>query len=262
MADPAALYQIQKDFKQALLSPEPLGDTVFMDHLDPTLPHPERRLQAYRDNVIISLISVLASAYPVIATLLGDSHFRLLARDFIRRFPPAQAHLSIYGQQFSEFCASYPPLQMDFAYISDLASVEWARNVSFQAEDRPALTPEKAATFDQETLLNLTLVWHPSLHLIPVEYQISSLFENPPEPENLPTGQTLIGTETHVIWCDGWHVHSDLASPAESLFLQLLSTPAPLHHILEQYLQTFPLTTLQTVLATQFHHGRLCLSDM
>lgn len=261
MVEQASLYDVQKDFKQAILSAGPLGKTVFMDHLDPDLPHPERRLQAYRDNVIISLISVLSSAYPMIATLLGESHFRLLARDFIRQFPPAQAHLSIYGQQFSEFCASYPPLQADFAYISDLASVEWARNVSFQAEDRDAITPEKAAQIDQETLLNLTLAWHPSLHLIPVEYQISTLFKNPPEPENLPTAQTLSGAETHVIWCDGWHVHSDLASPAESLFLQLLSTPAPLHHILEQYLHSFPITTLQTVLATQFHHGRLCLLD-
>src|SRR5689334_10948952 len=46
-------------------------------------PAPARRLQVYRNNLVVSLTAALEAVYPVVARLVGAGFFRQVARAFI-----------------------------------------------------------------------------------------------------------------------------------------------------------------------------------
>src|SRR5688500_7173734 len=85
-----------------------------------------RRLAVYRNNVMGSLIDVLAAAYPTVCRLVGEPFFRFAAASFAAAAPPVRPHLMSYGGGFAGFLARFEPAA-DLPYLPDLARLEWAR---------------------------------------------------------------------------------------------------------------------------------------
>src|SRR5690554_3007376 len=48
----------------------------------------ERRFAVYRNNVVTSLIDVLAGNFPVVQQLVGEAFFRAMGREFVTHNPP------------------------------------------------------------------------------------------------------------------------------------------------------------------------------
>jgi len=134
-----SLREIQRDFSRALLGgPEQaIADAVLHDRLAPA-----ERVQIYRNHTRISLREALAATFPVVARLVGEAYFAAAARRFIEAEPPRSPVLAEYGARFPGFLAIAPNAP---AYLADVARLEWALNVAYHAEDRPALTAAQLA---------------------------------------------------------------------------------------------------------------------
>ena len=119
----------------------------------------ERRLAAYRRNVIGNWRSALASSYPVLAQLLGPRHFRELADRYIAAYPSNSGDLNAYGAEMAALLDASPSSK-DWPYLSDMARLEWALLGAYGAADAPAFDFAALAAVPLDAQANLRLqVW-------------------------------------------------------------------------------------------------------
>jgi len=116
----------------------------------------ERRLAAYRRNVIGNWRSALASSYPVLAQLLGAQRFRQLADRYIASHPSRSGDLNDYGGELAAWLED-SSLSSEQPYLPDMARLEWALLVAYGAAD--------AAAFDLAALDEVPSAVQPNLRL-------------------------------------------------------------------------------------------------
>ncbi|MBK6636784.1 MAG: putative DNA-binding domain-containing protein [Rhodocyclaceae bacterium] len=124
---------------------------------------PAQRFRVYRNNVAVSLVDALADNFPVVQALVGDAVFRGMAHRFIVAHPPASPVLALYGIEFSDFIASFPPAA-ELSYLADVARLEWLYQNAAHGPDAPTLRAEHLAVAlaDPEHLNDLQLQLHPT----------------------------------------------------------------------------------------------------
>lgn len=156
--------------------------------LDPQLPCPPglrawngsdvaRRFAVHRNNVVVSLVDVLADAFPVVQALVGNAFFRAMAGVFVRQFPPRSPVLAHYGAELPEFIERFGPAR-GVPYLPDVARLERARAEACHAADAPAWTAAAAlhalgSTGDPG---ELRLLPHPSLRVVASAHPVVSIW--------------------------------------------------------------------------------------
>ncbi|WP_310618824.1 HvfC/BufC N-terminal domain-containing protein [Flexibacterium corallicola] len=134
-----------------------------------------KRFNVYRNNVMSSLVEALGANFPAIKEMVGEEYFSALAAEFIRAHPPRQPVLSEYGGEFSAFIEAFPPLK-DYAYLKDVAVLEWAWLRAFHSEDVPPLSKDQFAQLDPANLGSVRFAFHPSTFLLSSNYPVATLF--------------------------------------------------------------------------------------
>lgn len=156
------LAALQDRMRDALLG---TGDATLDDVvLDDDMPAGER-LDVYRNNTFVSLKTVLKDAFPAVCRLVDERFFLYAADEFIRAFPPRQACLFAYGEDFPDFLAAFPPCQ-HLAYLADVARLEWQMQRAAHAADTVPLKPDALATVSEIHISDLTFRLEPSLGLL------------------------------------------------------------------------------------------------
>lgn len=158
---------------------------------------PSRRFGVYRNNVYASLIEVLSGRFPVVARLVGDEFFSVMARFYVERDPPRSAVLIRYGMGFPEFVASFAPAAA-VPYLANVASLEWAWHAAYHAPDAaPLPLAELAGGIDHAEGAVLTL--HPSLSVVSSYYPIVSIFELNAQEGDVPPTRLEAGGEDALV---------------------------------------------------------------
>jgi putative DNA-binding protein len=83
------------------------------------------RLDVYRNNARETFRKTLAATYPVVLRLVGDACFRGIAAHFMREFPSRAGDLGLFGAELATLLDIYYR-DTEFAYLSDVARLEWA----------------------------------------------------------------------------------------------------------------------------------------
>ena len=151
---------------------------------------PKRRFDVYRNNVYVSLISVVEGRFPVVARLLGEEFFKAAARVFVENHPPTSPILMRYGVEFPEFLNSFEPVK-DLPWLADVARLEWAWNLAYHAADAGPVAPEALAAIDPATADSLCFQLHPAVQLIRSTYPVVSIWSEHSkdgEPEHIDAG--------------------------------------------------------------------------
>ncbi|VVN09058.1 DUF2063 domain-containing protein [Pseudomonas fluorescens] len=138
---------------------------------------PASRFAVYRNNVQGSLINALSDSYPVVLQLVGDEFFRAMAAVFVQQLPPQSPLLNRYGEVFADFIAAFEPAG-SVPYLADVARLEHLRTLAYHAADALPVRPEQitAALADAQTLSELRLDLHPSLHLLDSAYAVIAIW--------------------------------------------------------------------------------------
>lgn len=93
-----------------------------------------RGLQVYQANRAVLAERTLASTYPVVAQLIGQTSFVELARHLWQQRPPQRGDMGQWGAQLPEFLAALPQLA-DEPFLPDVARLEWALHRAASAPD-------------------------------------------------------------------------------------------------------------------------------
>ncbi|HEY1394079.1 MAG TPA: DNA-binding domain-containing protein [Methylibium sp.] len=131
---PTALLQGQRAFAAALRDAAQTEPALHLFKGEQALV--QRRLAIYRGNAVGAVAKALAAAYPVIVQIVGEEFFGGLARAHLRECPSTSGDLYDYGAGFAQFLAQFPPVA-EFAYLPDLARLEWAAHRAYAAADAP-----------------------------------------------------------------------------------------------------------------------------
>ena len=114
----------------------------------------EQCIQVYRNNSFITLTEALAATYPAIVRLVNRGFFDFAAAQYIAGHLPDRPCLFEYGGSFPDFLAGFAPAA-DYPFLPDVARLEWAVNVAWNAPVQTPLafdTLAGAATSAGETL--------------------------------------------------------------------------------------------------------------
>jgi hypothetical protein len=162
----------------------------------------DERLSIYADNTRLTLIELLRSSYPVIDKIVGADFFTALARHYVQQYPQTQADRHQYGADLSAFLKTFAPAAQ-LAYLSDLATLEWAYHRAYFADDAQAMTFETlqalAAHGD-----DFSLPLHPSVQHITVDYNVLEIWQAHQQ-EDIPSLQLQHHTQHLLIWRDPQH---------------------------------------------------------
>ena len=185
----------QSAFAAALLNPDadlPAG------LIDPQGRPAPKRFSVYRNNVAASLTSVLESGFPVIRRLVGEDFFGAVAVVFLRAHPPRTRQLMLYGGEFPQFLADFPPAA-EFPYLADVARLEQAIRESYHAADAQPVAPETLGQLTEAALLGARLWFAPSLRLIRSPWPIHAIWranaEAGPNPQPGPEDVVILRPE-------------------------------------------------------------------
>ena len=124
----------------------------------------EARIGIYRSNLREGFAKTLALEFPVIERLVGCDYWRQLAREFQADHPSRSGNLHHIGAPFAAFLRQrFGATQ--YAYLADVAELEWAYQEAMVAADAPPL--------DVSALQSIAPEHYPQLGTGPVSYEDS-----------------------------------------------------------------------------------------
>ncbi len=181
----------QTDFTAALLNADLAIPSGMVDYQGRPA---GKRFDVYRNNVVVSLIDAMETAFPAIHKLVGDEFFKAMAGIYVRAHPPTTPMMMFYGEAFPEFLESFEHVQQ-LPYLADVARLELQRRSSYHAADSTAISPEDLGAISPDDLMNVKLKLSPALRMLQSPYPVLSIWnmnmvEGAPQPE--PVAQTVL----------------------------------------------------------------------
>ena len=105
----------------------------------------DSRLDVYRTIVAENHRSALSDTYPVCEQLVGPDYFKVLAWNYLLKFPTGEADLNLYGKDFpvflGEWFTDYSPYN-ELLYLKDISVLEWAIYILQHAHENEEITVE------------------------------------------------------------------------------------------------------------------------
>jgi uncharacterized protein (UPF0276 family) len=149
----------------------------------------EHRYALYRGNLTATWNKTLASAYPVIAQLVGDEFFGGLSQEYGRAHPSASGDLNEFGSHFAAFLTAFPHTA-SLPYLPDMAQLEWAMHRAHYAPDAPAMTSSELSAIAPDQLEECHLPLRPAVSVIASEWNVVPLWlahqpGGPPFPDEM-----------------------------------------------------------------------------
>lgn len=165
----ASLRELQQQFAAALRRP-PSGSEDAACAVQPVA-----NLEVYRHNAAHQFRNALSISFPVLRQRVGEEYFRQLAHHYRAQFPSRSGDLQWVGRDFSAFLEVHLA-GTDYAWLADLAKLEWAREIAGLAEWRPPLGAEALSKVAPEDLGRLRFALQPSLKLVSSPYPVYSVW--------------------------------------------------------------------------------------
>ncbi len=133
------------------------------------------RLAIYRNNLHEGFRKALALEFPAIERLVGEDYFCQLALSFQAEHPSRSGDLHSIGEPFARFLLQrFEGTQ--YAYLPDVATLEWAYQQSSVAADAPSFDPAALRDIPQEGYGQLRFTLHPACGLVRSPYPVMRIW--------------------------------------------------------------------------------------
>ena len=177
----ASLRELQRSFAAALRDPSVACAVL-----------PPSNLAIYRNNARAAFVGALELTFPVLRRRVGDDYFRQLAVLYRERSPSRSGDLHWAGRDFPQFLDEHLR-GGDYAWLADLARIEWSLAECAVAAALPPLSATALARFAAHDFEHLVFGLQPALRLHASAYPVFTVWlanqaENAP-----PVDQSLGG---------------------------------------------------------------------
>ncbi|MCZ8074983.1 MAG: DNA-binding domain-containing protein [Paucibacter sp.] len=180
---PSLLARQQRELQVLVRSPQSVPTSGLLRE-----PEAERGLSVYQQAYRARLISALRDNHEVLHRALGDAEFEALALAYLHAQPPRHASLRWWGDGLADFMASLPvageastesdlPRQqgqvLPHAALVDLARMDWALRMAFDAAESEALSAEDLRAVQPEAWPALRLRLRPGVQLLSLDWVVA-----------------------------------------------------------------------------------------
>jgi len=253
--EPMHLAQLQARFAAALRGPGHGGATtdpeliagIVDDGLDPTA-----RLNLYRNNTRAMFVGALERGYPVIVRRVGEGYFHRLAAEYRDAHPSRSGDLHWIGENFPAWLA-VRLADTEYAWLADLARLEWACEEVLVAADVPAIAIEALGGVAPEALPGMRLQLQPALRCVSSAYPVWSVWRANQADQPGDAIAADRGAEHVIVTRADDRPLLHLRPEAEVRFVAALSAGAGLQQALEN--SCLPVDDLPQALAWLFQNG-------
>lgn len=160
--------------------------------MDPKGRRAGKRFDVYRNNVIVSLIGAMETAFPAVRGVVGAEFFGKMASLYVRQHPPQSPLLMFYGVEFPDFLDGFAPVDT-LPYLPDLARLELARRDTYHAADAEAVAPDALIALGDD-LDEARVTFVPSFAVLHADHPVHShwLRQNGEDIAAIPDGPETI----------------------------------------------------------------------
>jgi hypothetical protein len=148
---------------------------VLEDNVLPLTRSRAARLDVYRNNARETFRKTLSATYPVVQRLVGDACFRGIAAHFMREFPSRAGDLGLFGAELAILLDIYYR-DTDFAYLPDVARLEWACAGVETAADSAPFDLLELASVHEEGHAALRFALRPCIRLVSSRYPVLKIW--------------------------------------------------------------------------------------
>lgn len=238
------LAELQRRFWQLVSAPEPVAKALpALAARDPEVAPltswiraaseeaAVARLDVYANMYFFRLLDVLRDDYPNLVKLLGDAHVHNLATDYLAACPSVSPSIRHVGGRLAEFLAGHD-LGRRFPGAADLARLEWARGLAFDAADAGELAAGALSAIPSERWGRLRLELSPSFRIASLATPAHTLWqalERGDEPPVLEPAATEV-----LVWRRGFTVYHRPAGGEEAALLRGIQAGTRFGEVCEQ----------------------------
>jgi Putative DNA-binding domain len=151
----------QRDFQEFVMGNSAAIDAQIVGNRD----FRQVRLGIYYDAYRLRLTEALSKDYEALCACLGTEAFNRMADKYLSAFPSTFRNLRWFGGRLADFLASDPAYR-DEPVLAELARLEWAMGLAFDAPDDASLAFEDMATIAPEAWSELRFELHPSVQVL------------------------------------------------------------------------------------------------
>ena len=119
-------------------------------------------LKIYHNAYRARLLTVLREDFPALYHWMGEESFEQLAMAYIAAWPPRHFSIRWLGEKLPEFIGCYVA-EPQLSPMRELAKLEWAFTLAFDAQDAEALSLERMSSFSAEDWISLSVSLTPQL---------------------------------------------------------------------------------------------------
>lgn len=249
------LADIQARFKQRLLThpdtdTRDMGLEMIMDVGEIDFDH---RFSVYCDNYINGLSNILGAVFPAVKALVGDEFMNGLSHAFIKDHLPQSGNLNQYGESFPDFIASCEQTAT-VPYLTDVARLEWAKNVAYHAADDSVIDLAKLELLSDEEQERIVFYLRSSCILLQSEWPLLAILDfvkGQGESDDMQLDLDK-GADYVMIYRPKHEVQLVSLEPSSFKCLKLIQDGLNLSQVVETILQFDPNFDLVTFLQTHY----------
>jgi hypothetical protein len=168
----SSLREIQQRCYRAFVFGE--ADDLVPALIGTTIPA-SAQIQVYQNNARETYRKALLASFPVVGRLVGEDCFAGLAVKYMRQFPSEQGDLSRFGAAFADFLQALYGAS-EFAYLPDVARLEWALEEVHLEPDQAQLDAEALGGVDPLDHGRLTFSLRRATRLVDSHYPILTIW--------------------------------------------------------------------------------------
>jgi hypothetical protein len=188
------------------------------------------RLNIYANAYRARLQEALVASYPVVQAYLGEADFILCCDRYIDAYPSSFRSIRWFGDCFDVFLATASSLP---GCVPELARLEWALGLVFDAADAPVLGPEVMQSFPHTFWDTMVLTPHPAVRRLRFSWNVVEIWQAIVDHKTLPLAQCAAVPVPWVLWRKEWMSRFCALSATEAWAVDQMIAGAPFGEICE-----------------------------
>ena len=181
------------------------------------------RLDVYADMYFYRIRDCLKDDFPSVCAVIGDAAFHNLITDYVLVHPSSHFSLRYVGQHLPRFVATHA-ITKTWAYLPDLAALEWSIMEAFDAPDAEPITPASLAAIPADRWAELRFDATPSLRILRLQWPVHEVWARTQRGEDV--GEMRATPTVIRVWRQNLRVFHRAIDVAESVALDAVTAGA------------------------------------